>query len=214
MCAIQQLCDVSRMSDIWCKSKKKKKCAQTTTMRALVHRDSRIDLAFSLLSHKAISLRPLNPNGWLYSPFLPPQHQAQAISHNIRDDTAQDIDNSGEIFWLNAIFTGWNAFWSMDIALPYKNSDFLFLSHFISSFFLLTLLNFLLMLSLSVSNLKPVGFFAYSSGMSKIRGVISWRETSEFISSQTDLPVVFKQSWRQAIFLRHFRLLIDMNSTE
>lgn len=76
----------------------KKVCAQTPTMKAPVHRDSRIDLAFSLLSHKAISLRPLNPNGWLYSPFLPPQHRAQAISHNIRDDLAQDIDNSGEIF--------------------------------------------------------------------------------------------------------------------
>lgn len=44
---------------------------EVPTKKCCVYRDSRIDLALSLPSHKAIYLRPLNPNSWLYSPFLP-----------------------------------------------------------------------------------------------------------------------------------------------
>lgn len=66
------LYDVYSASYICLKLKSEAVCVLAVpTKKCRVQRDSRIDLALSLPSHKAIYLRPLNPNSWLYSPFLP-----------------------------------------------------------------------------------------------------------------------------------------------
>lgn len=100
-------------------------CAQTPTMKALVHRDSCIDLAFSLLSHKAISLRPLNPNGGfirLFSLLNTELKQFHTILETIRPRILIMVGKYSDS--MQSLVDKLH-FWSLGITLPYKNSNFL-----------------------------------------------------------------------------------------